>query len=82
VTVLFSLFLTKWEYFVKFGKLRLEMSVKICKQISGEKIYKLNKLENTLQSLQLEQDNGKNKVTKENAKSLQDKINVIENKLS
>jgi ribosomal protein L30/L7E len=36
----------------------------------------------TLQSLQLEQDNGKNKVTKENAKSLQDKINVIENKLS
>ena len=58
------------------------MSVKICKQISGEKIYKLNKLEKTLQSLQLEQDNGKNKVTKENAKSLQDKINVIENKLS
>jgi hypothetical protein len=31
---------------------------------------------------QLEQDNGKNKVTEENAKSLQDKVNVIENKLS
>jgi hypothetical protein len=36
----------------------------------------------TLQSLQLEQDNEKNKVTKENAKFLQDKINVIEHKLS
>ena len=39
-------------------------------------------VEKTLQSLQLEQDNEKNKVTKENAKFLQDKINVIENKLS
>jgi hypothetical protein len=33
-------------------------------------------------SATLEQDYGKNKVTEENAKSLQDKINVIENKLS
>jgi predicted PurR-regulated permease PerM len=60
----------------------LDFTVKICKQISHEKNYELNILEKTLQSLQLEQDNGKNKVTEENAKSLQDKVNVIENKLS
>jgi hypothetical protein len=35
-----------------------------------------------VQTLKLEHDNEKNKVTKENAKFLPDKINVIENKLS
>jgi hypothetical protein len=59
-----------------------DVTVKICKQISHEKNYELNRLEKTLQSLQLEQDNEKNKVTKENAKFLQDKINIIESKLS
>jgi hypothetical protein len=34
-----------------------DVTVKICKQISHEKNYELNKLEKTLQSLQLEQDN-------------------------
>jgi hypothetical protein len=34
-----------------------DVTVKICKQISHEKNYELNKLENTLQSLQLDQDN-------------------------
>jgi DNA-directed RNA polymerase subunit H (RpoH/RPB5) len=70
---------TLWDVFK--AEVR-DVTVKICKQISHEKNYELNKLEKTLQSLQLEQDNEKNKVTKENAKSLQDKINVIENKLS
>jgi flagellar biosynthesis chaperone FliJ len=74
--------ITLWDVFK--AEVR-DFTVKICKQISHEKNYELNILEKTLQSLQLEQDknsNGNNKVTEENAKSLQDKINVIENKLS
>ena len=74
--------ITLWDVFKSEVR---DFTVKICKQISHEKNYELNILEKTLQSLQLEQDknsNGNNKVTEENAKSLQDKINVIENKLS
>ena len=71
--------ITLWDVFKADVR---DFTVKICKQISHEKNYELNILEKTLQSLQLEQDNGKNKVTEENAKFLQDKINVIENELS
>lgn len=45
-----------------------DVTVKICKQISHEKNCELNKLEKTLQSLQLQQDTIKTKVTEENAK--------------
>jgi hypothetical protein len=65
---------TLWDVFK--AEVR-DVTVKICKQISCEKNYELNKLEKTLQSLQVEQDNENNKVTEENAKSLQDKINVL-----
>ena len=70
---------TPWDVFK--AEVR-NVTVKICKQISREKNYELNKLEKILQSLQLEQDKEKNKVTEENAKILQDKMDVIENKLS
>jgi hypothetical protein len=61
---------TLWDVFK--AEVR-DVTVKICKQISREKNYELNKLGKTLQSLQLEQDNGKNKVTKENAASSRQK---------